>query len=82
MRLRLIKHLNKFIDQTDEDYLKETIAVLEELSGNSALKEEELDLLGELLSNMYGTLEVRKLIKEGKKEAINAFMKRVSDSVD
>ena len=62
----------------------EAIEVLEHISESSAIKDEELDVLGELLSNMYGALEVRKLIKEGKseKEALNEFMKRVMGSID
>jgi hypothetical protein len=37
-----------------------------------------------LLSNLYGALEVAKMIKEGKseKEAGNIFMKRVLGSID
>ena len=48
------------------------------------MKDEELDVLGELISNMYGALEVDKMIKEGKtqKEALNTFMKRVLGSID
>jgi hypothetical protein len=40
--------------------------------------------LGELISNLYGTLEVQKDIKAGKsqKEALNTFMKRVQGSID
>jgi hypothetical protein len=62
----------------------ETIEVLESLTEVSSLKDEELDVLGELISNMYGALEVHKMIKEGtdKKEALNAFMKRVLGSID
>jgi hypothetical protein len=51
----------------------------------STLKDEELDVMGELLSNLYGTLEVQKMIKEegmDKKEAMNAFLKRVMGSID
>ena len=49
-----------------------------------SLKDEELDVIGELISNMYGALEVHKMIKEGtqKKEALNTFMKRVLGSID
>jgi hypothetical protein len=48
------------------------------------LKDEELDVIGELISNMYGALEVHKMIKGGmdKKEALNSFMKRVLGSID
>lgn len=41
-------------------------------------------MIGELISNMYGALEVDKMIKEGmdKKDALNAFMKRVMGAID
>jgi hypothetical protein len=49
-----------------------------------SLKDEELDVIGELISNMYGAIEVDKLIKNGasKKDALNDFMKRVLGSID
>jgi hypothetical protein len=84
MKLPVIKHLTQFIEENDEDYLIETIDVLEALTEIPSLKEEELDVIGELISNMYGAIEVHKMIKEGtdKKEALNAFMKRVLNSID
>lgn len=84
MKLPIIKQLTQFIEANDEDYIIETIEVLENLTELSSLKDEELDMIGELLSNMYGSLEVQKLIKEGipQKEALNAFMKRVLGSID
>ena len=84
MKLPIIKHLTNFIEENDQDYLVETIEVLEALTKISTLKDEELDVIGELISNMYGALEVHKMIKEGKdkKEAFNVFMKRVLGSID
>ena len=84
MKLPVIKHLTQFIEENDQDYLVETIEVLEALTEVSSLKDEELDVIGELISNMYGALEVNKMTKEGmnKKEALNAFMKRVLGSID
>lgn len=84
MRLPIIKHLTEFIEKNDEDYLVETIEVLEDLTEAKGIKDEELDVIGELISNMYGALEVHKEIKNGtpKKEALNAFMKRVLGSID
>ena len=84
MRLPIIKHLTEFIEKNDEDYLIETIEVLEDLTEAKGIKDEELDVIGELISNMYGALEVYKEIKNGtpKKEALNAFMKRVLGSID
>ena len=84
MKLPVIKHLTQFIEENDPDYLIETIEVLEALTEVSSLKDEELDVIGELISNMYGALEVHKMVKEGKdkKEALNDFMKRVLGSID
>ena len=84
MKLPVIKHLTQFIEDNDQDYLVETIEVLESFTEVSSLKDEELDVLGELISNMYGALEVNKMIQKGtdKKEALNTFMKRVLGSID
>ena len=84
MKLPIIQHISKFIESNDEDYVLETIEVLENLTELSSLKDEELDMIGELLSNMYGALEVQKLIKAGtpEKEALNTFMQRVLGSID
>lgn len=84
MKLPVIKHLVNFIEENDEDYLVETIETLEALTEVSSLKDEELDVIGELISNLYGALEVDKSIKTGtpKKEALNNFMKRVLGAID
>jgi hypothetical protein len=84
MKLPVIKHLTQFIEDNDEDYVVETIETLEALTEVSSLKDEELDVIGELISNMYGALEVRKMMKDGtpQKEALNTFMKRVLGSID
>ena len=84
MKLPIIKHLVNFIEEKDEDFLMETIETLESLTEVSSLKDEELDLIGELLSNMYGAIEVSKAVKEGSttKDALNDFMKRVVGSID
>lgn len=80
MRLPVIKHLSNLIDQYDKDYIEETLLVLEKLIDARGIKEEELDVIGELISNLEGSLEVQKLINEGmsQKDALNTFMKRVT----
>lgn len=84
MKLPVIKHLTDFIEQNDVDYILEAIETLEAISEAPSLKDEELDVIGELISNMYGAVEVDKLIKDGmsKKDALNDFMKRVLSSID
>ena len=84
MKLPVIKHLLSFVEENDVDYLEETIETLESISEISSLKDEELDLIGELISNLYGAVEVQKTITVGtpKKEALNNFMKRVLGAID
>ncbi|MFZ4862379.1 DUF6952 family protein [Sphingobacterium sp. Mn56C] len=84
MKLPVIKHLTDFIEQNDADFVLETIETLEALTEVPSLKDEELDVIGELISNMYGAIEVNALIKSGtpKKEALNVFMQRVLGSID
>lgn len=84
MKLPLIKNITEFIDQNDEDYVQEAIELLEHISQLDKLSEEEMLVIGELLSNMYGALEVQKEIKNGvsQKDAMNGFMKRVMGSID
>lgn len=84
MKLPVIKHLSEFIEDNDQDFVIEAIEVLEALTEVPSLKDEELDVIGELISNMYGALEVHKMVQDGmdKKEALNTFMKRVLGSID
>ncbi len=84
MRLPLIKHTVEFIQTHDEDWVHETIELLEHISEAKGIKDEELEVIGELISNMFGALEVNKEVKEGKpqKDALNDFMKRVMGSIN
>tara|TARA_B100001057_G_scaffold80120_1_gene75303 strand:- start:5143 stop:5403 length:261 start_codon:yes stop_codon:yes gene_type:complete len=84
MRLPIIKQLVRFINEKDEDFIHETIETLEELSLNESLKDEELDVLGELISNLHGAIAVSESIGNGvsEREALNGFMKRVMGSID
>lgn len=84
MRLPVIKHINAFIKEHDADFIEEAIQVLEYITESKGIKDEELDAIGELLSNMYGALEVHEQIQSGvpEKEALNGFMQRVLGSID
>ena len=84
MRLPIIKLLTEFIEEKDSDYVQETIETLEALTELPSLKDEELDVSGELISNMYGALDVASSIQQGipKKDALNQFMERVMGSID
>ena len=84
MRLPLIRYIAEFIENNDKDFIEETLEVLEHLTEFEGLSENEIDSLGETISNLYGALEVEKSVEEGlsKKEALNEFMKRVQQSID
>lgn len=84
MRLPVIKNLVEFIENNDEDFLHETIDVLESVSEAKGIKDEEMEVIGELMSNMFGAIEVHQAIKSGKtqKEALNDFMQRVMGAID
>lgn len=84
MRLPIIKHTIDFIEANDEDWVNETVELLEHMAEAKGLKEEELETIGELMSNFYGALEVHKAIKAGtpRKEALNQFMERVMGSIN
>ena len=84
MKLPLIKAIAIYSDEHNKDDITATIAVLEHISQARGLKPEELDLIGELLSNLYGAVEVTKMVEEGQTqgEALNGFMKRVLGSIN
>lgn len=84
MKLPVIKHIHTFIKNNDLDYVEESIEVLEHLTESKGLKDGELDVLGEILSNLYGAKEVHQLCEQGmeEKNALNHFMLRVVGSID
>jgi len=82
MRLPIIKHLVEN-PEFDEDYFIETVDVLVSLADARGIKDEELDVIGELVSNLEGAIDVKKQIKDGvpQKEALNSFMQRVMGAI-
>ena len=53
MRLPLIKNLLNFVFDNDENYSIKTLEILEHISEHSGIKDEEIDVLGEFISNLY-----------------------------
>tara|TARA_B100000678_G_scaffold267040_1_gene252341 strand:- start:92 stop:352 length:261 start_codon:yes stop_codon:yes gene_type:complete len=85
MRLPIIKHTVSFIEENDEDWVHETMELLEHMAEAKGIKDEELEVIGELISNFSGALEVHKDMKENgtqQKDALNNFMKRVTGAID
>jgi len=83
MRLPVIKHAVDFIEANDEDWIIETMELLEHMADAKGMKDEELEVIGELLSNLSGAMAVHQEIKAGvdRKEALNNFMQRVMGSI-
>ena len=81
MKLPVIRQIQRTC--TVEE-IETAIKVLENTSEAAALKSEEVDVIGELISNMCGALEVHQLIAGGmpEKDAANTFMKKVLGSID
>lgn len=81
MKLPVIRQIQR---TSSVEEIEAAIRVLENVSEAASLKSEELDVIGELISNMCGALEVHQLIREGmpEKDAANAFMKKVIGSID
>lgn len=81
MKLPVIKQIQR---TSSVEEIETAIKVLENASEAATLKEEELEVMGELLSNMCGAVEVHQLVAEGfsERDALNTFMKKVMGSID
>ncbi len=81
MKLPVIKQIQR---TSSVEEIETAIKVLEAASEAASLKEEEINVIGELISNMCGALEVHEMIAAGmtEREAGNEFMKKVLGSID
>lgn len=81
MKLPIIKHFQK---NNDVQKLEHAIEVLESFSEHRSVKEEEMDVVGELITNIAGAIEMDKMVKDGmsEKDAANTFAQRVLGSID
>ncbi|QTY27501.1 hypothetical protein [Flavobacterium sp. CS20] len=81
MKLPIIKHLQK---NNSVEKLQHTMDVLESFTEHRSVKEEEMDVVGELITNIAGAIEMDKLVQSGmsEKDLTNAFSKRVLGSID
>ncbi len=81
MKLPVIRHLQR---NNDQDKLQNTIEVLESFTEHRSVSEEEMDVIGELITNLCGAVEVHQMIENGEseKDAANNFVKKVMGSID
>ncbi|EAZ81497.1 DUF6952 family protein [Algoriphagus machipongonensis] len=81
MKLPVIKTIQR---TCTPEQIETALEVLENISEAPSLKEPEIDVIGELISNLCGAMEVHQMVSEGmsEKDAGNAFMKKVLGSID
>jgi len=81
MKLPVIKHLQK---NNSKEQLEHTIDVLESFSEHSSVTESEMDVVGELITNLCGAVEMHAMIANGasERDAANGFAKKVLGSID
>jgi hypothetical protein len=84
MRLPIIKRIATDYDLAQDD-LYGAVKVLETISRARGVSEEELDVIGELISNIEGAkivVDQNRNYGVPTKDALNTFMKRVINSVN
>ena len=81
MKLPIIRQF--YQNQTPEN-LEATLEVLESFSEFRSTSEEDLNVAGELITNICGALEVHANVQNGmsEKDALNSFAQKVMGSID
>ena len=81
MKLPIIRQL--YQTQPVEN-LEKTLEVLEAFSEFRGVTEEDLNVAGELITNICGALEIHEKVKDGvaERDALNGFAQKVLGSID
>ena len=81
MKLPVIKHLQK---NNEKEKLEHTVEVLESFTEHRSCTDEDMDVIGELITNICGAIEVHNMVEEGvpERDAANNFVKKVMGSID
>lgn len=81
MKLPVYKNLQKNCSMQD---MESTLNVLEAYADSPAVKEDEQEAIGEIISNICGAMEMKSLVENGmtERDAANHFMQRVLGSID
>ncbi|MFA7447362.1 MAG: hypothetical protein WCY77_02900 [Weeksellaceae bacterium] len=81
MKLPVYKNLQKACSFEE---MESTLNVLEAYADSPAVKDEEKEAIGEIISNICGAIEMKSLVENGmsERDAANHFMKRVIGSID
>ena len=81
MKLPIIR---QFYQNNTPENLEKTLEVLETFCEFRGTSEEDLNVAGELITNICGALEVHQNVKNGMtdRDALNAFSQKVLGSID
>lgn len=81
MKLPVIRHLQR---NNSTAKLESCIEVLESYCEYNRITDEELDIIGELITNLCGAVEVHQMIQDGmpERDAANTFAQKVLGSID
>ncbi len=81
MKLPVIRHLHK---NNDVEKLQSAIDVLECFTEHRSCSDQDMDVVGELLTNLCGAVEVHKMVEDGMtdRDAVRTFAQRVMGSID
>lgn len=81
MKLPVIR---QFYQTQSPENLEKTLEVLEAFSEFRGTTEEDLNVTGELITNICGALEVHGNVAQGmaEKDALNSFAQKVLGSID
>jgi len=81
MKLPVIRHLHK---NNNVKQLQNTIEVLESFTEHRSCTDQDMDVVGELLTNLCGAVEVHKMVEDGMsdRDAVRTFAQRVMGAID
>jgi hypothetical protein len=81
MKLPIIR---QFYQNNTPENLEKTLEVLESFSEFRGTTEEDLNVVGEIITNICGALEVHANVAGGmaEKDALNTFAQKVMGSID
>ncbi len=81
MKVPIIRQL---FENVAPEKLEATLEVLEAFCEFRGVHDSEVDVAGELITNICGALEVHEQVKSGvaEREALNAFSQKVLGSID
>jgi len=81
MKLPVIKHLQK---NNSAEALQNTIDVLESFTEHRSVTDTDMDVVGELITNLCGAVEMHQMIADGmsERDAANGFAQKVLGSID